>query len=237
MEGGAMRRSQSKEAIELWYECLKRARAQKLRINHLYYRKWEQWERLGFESWWLETGRDLFIENRVVLAVDADPEMNSVLVAVPRGIPPTEAAHQLRTLMLEFQRDVHKARKFTNRFKFTAGAEIKVDSVRAYLSAYDVLKKLEARSKGTAVSSTELLHALRIFYLSGTDRTKGEKAPIEPMPSALANGMTVNPVTGKRVAVHATDNSGALRAVRRYVLCAQRLIQNAADGAWPGQYQ
>jgi len=47
--------------------------------------------------------------------------------------------------------------------------------------------------------------------------------------------MTINPVTGQTVN-YSGDESAALRTVKRYFVSAQRLVNNAARGEFPGEY-
>jgi hypothetical protein len=49
------------------------------------------------------------------------------------------------------------------------------------------------------------------------------------------NGMTVNPATNQQVD-YGGDESSALKAVKRYLESANKLIANAAAGNFPADY-
>lgn len=232
-----MKRSQSKEAIRLWFECLKRADAKGLKINHAYYKGWGDWKSSKFEKWWIDVGQRLFVRNAVSFPEDADSKVSSLLVCVPLSHTPTQAADELRKLLLcHYERVGHRP-KLERSYELTEGKELKVANVRAYLHTYDINEKLIKGSSKGKVTSTELLGGVRMFYLMRTEKWKGKRRSVDAIPTALLNGLDVNPINGKRLAMEASDNSGALRAIKRYLTLAERLIANAAKGDWPGQYQ
>lgn len=233
----AMKRSQSKEAIRLWFECLKRADAKGLKINRAYYKGWGDWKAMKFEKWWVDIGQRIFIRNAVTLAEDADANMKNLLVAVPLSHTPTQAADELRKLLLTHYRQIGHEPKPERSYQLTEGTELKVANVRAYLHTYDIHEQLLIDSSKGKVTSTELLDAVRLFYLKRTEKWKGKKRKVDPIPPALLNGLAVNPINGKRLAMETSDNSGALRAIKRYLTLADQLIANAAKGDWPGEYQ
>ncbi len=232
-----MKRSQSKEAIRLWFECLKRADAKGLRINRTYYKGWGDWKALRFEKWWMDVGQTLFVRNAVMLAKDADANMKSLLVSVPLSHTPTQAANELRKLLLVHYKGIGHRPKLERSYELTEGKELKVVNVRAYLHTYDIHEQLLKGSSEGKVSSTELLVGVRLFYLKRTEKWKDKKRKVDAIPTALLNGLAVNPINGKRLAMESSDSSGSLRAIRRYLTLAERLIANAAKGDWPGQYQ
>ena len=231
-----MRRSQSKEAIRLWYECLKRAHAAKLKINRRYYSGWGDWQTLPFEKWWPLIGSQLFVRNKVELVEEISDAADAVHIRIPKSHTATQAANEVRRLLLAHYKATGHAPKLERSYALTEGKELKVVNVRAYLHTYDIYQQLLAESETGKVTSTELLNAVRIFYLKRTEKWKGSRRRVDGLPTALINGMAVNPVTGKRMAMEASDNSGALRAVRRYLTVAEKLIANAAKGDWPGDY-
>ena len=236
-----MRRSQSKEAIRLWFECLKRAQSKKLRINRRYYSDWGDWKSQKFEHWWPQIGKSLFGRSFVGLvdstqAAEHEADRQSFLVRIPKSHTPTQAANEVRSLLLDHYKAIGHTPKLERGYTLTEGKELKVVNVRAYLHTYDIHEELLAQNEVGKVSSTELLEAVRIFYLKRTEKWRNSKRRVDGLPTALINGMAVNPVTGKRMAMEASDNSGALRAVRRYLTVADKLIANAAKGYWPGNY-
>ena len=234
-----MRRSQSKEAIRLWFECLKRARSKKLRINRRYYSDWGDWKSQKFEHWWPQIGKSLFGRKSLGLIegdAAAEGDDQCFFVRIPKSHTPTQAANELRKFLLDHYKAIGHTLKLERGYTLTEGKELKVVNVRAYLHTYDIHEELLAQNEVGKVSSTELLEAVRIFYLKRTEKWKNSKRRVDGLPTALINGMAVNPVTGKRMAMEASDNSGALRAVRRYLTVADKLIANAAKGDWPGNY-
>lgn len=232
-----MKRSQSKEAIRLWFECLKRADVKGMRINRKHYKAWGDWQTQKFEKWWVEVGQQLFVRNAVSLAVEADSNMDSLTVAIPKSHTPTQAANELRQLLLKHYKEIGHKPKLERSYQLTEGTELKVANVRAYLHTYDINEELAKSKTNGKVTSTELLEAVRLFYFKRTEKWKGKKRKVDGIPTALINGMSVNPISGKRLAMESSDNSGALRAIRRYLTLADRLIANAAKGDWPGRYQ
>lgn len=192
---------------------------------------------MKFEKWWIDIGQRIFVRNAVSLAEDADANMKSLLVAVPLSHAPTQAADELRKLLLAHYKEIGHKPKLERSYQLTEGTELKIANVRAYLHTYDKHEQLVNNSAKGKVTSTELLDAVRIFYLQRTEKWKGKKRKVDPIPSALLNGLAVNPITKRKLAMETSDNSGALRAIRRYLTLADRLIANAAKGDWPGQYQ
>lgn len=236
-----MRRSQSKEAIRLWFECLRRANAAKLKVNSRYYKDWGDWKTQKFEQWWPLIGKSLFGRSSVELmdsnqAAEHKDDKQSLVVRIPKSHTPTQAANEVRSLLLAHYKAIGHTPKLERGYALTEGKELKVVNVRAYLHTYDIHKELCVQSEAGKVTSTELLQAVRVFYLKRTEKWKSSKRRVDGLPTALINGMAVNPVTGDRLAMQASDNSGALRAVRRYLTVAERLIANAATGDWPGDY-
>jgi hypothetical protein len=231
-----MRRSQSKEAIRLWYECLKRAQAAELKIKRRYYSGWGDWQTLPFEKWWPLVGNQLFVRNKVELVEELSDASDAVYIRIPKSHTATQAANEVRRLLLAHYKAIGQTPKLERSYALTEGKELKVVNVRAYLHTYDIYQQLLARSETGKVTSTELLNAVRLFYLKRTEKWRGSKRRVDGLPTALINGMAINPVTGKRMAMEASDNSGALRAVRRYLTVAEHLIANAATGDWPGDY-
>lgn len=208
----------------------------KLKINHRYYSGWGDWKAMKFEQWWPAVGQTLFVRNQVELVGKAQTDKDAVFARIPKSHTPTQAANELRRLLLAHYKETGHKPTLGRSYALTEGKELKVVNVRAYLHTYDIHIELLSKSETGKVSSTQLLEAVRFFYLKRTEKWKNSKRRVDGLPTALINGMAVNPVTGKRIAMEASDNSGALRAVRRYLTVAEKLIANAAKGDWPGDY-
>jgi len=148
------------------------------------------------------------VRNRVELVAKVEADKDAVFSRIPKSHTPTRAANELRRLLLAHYKETGHKPTLERSYALTEGKELKVVNVRAYLHTYDIHKELVSNSKRR----------------------------VDGLPTALINGMAVNPVTGKRMAMEASDNSGALRAVRRYLTVAEKLIANAAKGDWPGDY-
>jgi len=136
---------------------------------------------------------------------------------------------------------------------------MKLTVVRSYLHTYDAYHRLLQRTdnvprqkvinrtgkrdaarktiagSGLAVSGKELLHEVRLFYLARTEKWKQSKRKVDAIPLALMNGITINPATIE-VLNYGGDESSALRAIKRYLDSANKLIANAAAGNFPGDY-
>lgn len=251
-----------KEAFRLWFECLRRASNNpQFTVNSDYYKDWGDWRNLSFNNWWATVGKALLFTRTdfVSLATSKAVESNSVLVCVPKSLTPTQAANELRALLIEHYRAMNHTPQKQQSYSLTAGSEMKLSVVRSYLHTYDayhrLLLALEAAPRkrvinrtgkrdldrktiagsGLAISGKELLQEVRLFYLARTERWKHTKRRVEGLPSSLMNGMTVNPATNERVD-YGGDESAALRAVKRYLESGNKLIANAAAGNFPGVY-
>lgn len=252
-----------KESFRLWFECLTRANANpQFTINSDYYRGWGNWQALSFNEWWGQTGKALvvtrtdFVALATTLGVD---DGRSLVVTIPKSLTPTQAANELRALLMEHYASTKHTPQKQQSYALTEGAEMKQTVVRSYLHTYDAYQRLlnrrqiEASHKtinrtgkrdadgrtiagsGLAVSGKELLHEVRRFYLARSERWRHAKRQVDGLPSALMNGMTVNPATNERVD-YGGDESSALRAVKRYLESANKLVANAAAGNFPGDY-
>lgn len=249
-----------KESYRLWFEFLKRAyRTPGLSVSASAYAGWGDVAGTPFDRWWRDGGRHLLIpRTRVALLPEAAGSRlaQHIGVAIPLSLTPTQAANELRALLIEHYGSIGHVPKPARRFTLTEGAEIKVAAFRAYLHTYDAyLRVLERGADGTTknrtgtrdkagrtiagsalpVSGKDLLEEVRRFYLARTNRWKGTRRVVEGLPPALVHGMTINPVTGQTVN-YSGDESAALRTVKRYFVSAQRLVNNAARGEFPGEY-
>jgi len=76
-----------------------------------------------------------------------------------------------------------------------------------------------------------LLAGVRIFYSARTLKWRDTKRKVEALPMALAGDFTYDSAT-KTVSTPKHDET-AIRNIRRYLLIAQRLVENAAKGDFP----
>ena len=252
------KRSTSKEAYRLWFEFLKRAYAlPTTSVDTNFYQKWGDVEHTKFEHWWKAIGSEQFNPKPkgVELVTDGKADSNAVLVSIPMSLTPTQSANALRGLLMQHYAAIGHTPHADHTFALTDGAEIKVSNFRAYLHTYDAYQRVLARGaadginrtgkrdkdgktiegSAMAVSGKELLEEVRCFYLARTERWKNTKRTVEGLPKALMNGMAVNPVT-KQVVNYAGDESSALKAAKRYLQIANKLIANAAVGKFPSDY-
>jgi hypothetical protein len=247
-----------KESYRLWFEFLRRAyKTPGLAVDGDVYGCWGDVAGTSFDTWWRDGGRELLVPRTRVSLIDKDalPQQH-IGIAVPLSLTPTQAANELRALLIQHYAETGHVPKPARRFTLTEGAEIKVAAFRAYLHTYDAYLRILERGADKAatnrtgkrdksgrtidgsalpVSGKEMLGEVRRFYLARTERWRHTRRTVEGLPLALAHGMTVNPVTGQTVN-YAGDESAALRTVKRYFVSAQRLVQNAAKGEFPGDY-
>lgn len=248
-----------KEAFRLWFECLTRAANNpQFTINTAYYKEWGDWRQLSFNEWWGTVGKALLIAPADSVAFTSAQEVNSsgnLIVSVPMSLTPTQAANELRALLMAHYAATNHTPQKRQSYALTEGAEMKQTVVRSYIHTYDAYQRLVERGltqsinrtgkrdadkrtiagSGLAVSGKELLHEVRLFYLTRTERWKHTKRQVDGLPSALMNGMTVNPATNQQVD-YGGDESSALKAVKRYLESANKLIANAAVGNFPADY-
>ena len=251
-----------KEGFRLWFECLNRAAKNPFfTVDEAYYKQWGEWRGVKFDLWWQKTGKVLLAPstNNVAIATTATTNENNLLLSVPKSLTPTQAANEVRALLIQHYTDIKHTPIKQQTYALTEGAEMRLPVVRSYLHTYDAYQRLLANSVNKkrdnvinrtgrrdsegkkiagselAVSGKELLNEVRVFYLTRTERWKNTKRRVEHLPSSLTNGMTVNPVT-KEVVNYGGVESSALRAVKRYLDSANNLIANAARGEFPGDY-
>lgn len=233
-----MKRSESKEAYRIWYEFLRRALASnECKVDARKYTAWGDVASTTFTRWWRDVGSQLLARSEVAV-VDGKAQATSdvLLIAVPIALTPTDAANQLRSLLLVHYKTAAQKRPPSRAIQMTQGKEIKVRSFRAYLRTYDAYQKLKAeieqgtlKAKGAnktggkggklAVPSKMLLEEVRRVYAANARRyNKGA----DPLPKALAETV---------------DNySGALKAIARYLKQANQIVANVATGEFPGNY-
>ena len=251
-----------KEAFRLWFECLSRAANNpQFKVNDAYYAAWGDWRNVNFNEWWGAVGKSLLITRTdyVEIATSSAAADSGLLVSIPKSLTPTQAANELRTLLIKHYGEISHVPQKQQSYNLTEGAEMKQTVVRSYLHTYDayhrlliceqaptyqkVINRTGRRDKdkktiagsGLGVSGKELLNEVRLFYLKRTDKWKHTKRQVDGLPTALMNGMAINPFTNEAVN-YGGDESASLRAVKRYLDSANNLIANAAAGNFPGDY-
>ena len=227
-----MAKASGKEAIRLWFEFLKRAyQAEHIKINASYYQPWGDVKNTKFETWWKANADHLFPNRKVEITKRYLSDAAVVNVSIPIVLTPTEAAAQLRKLLIEHYEAIDHKPKPQRMFTLTEGAEIKVSALRAYLATYDANQKLMAHGKMTRVPAKLLLEEVRRFYLARTHRWQHTKRKVEVLPMALAGAVTYEATTD--TVSSSSDDVSAERAVRRYLAIANNLVEAAARGDFP----
>ncbi len=224
------KKSDGKEAFRLWFEFLKRAIQDKsVKINKSFYKEWGDIENTKFNDFWAANGDMLAAKKHVELANNKITE-DCLLVSVPLDLTPTQAANELRALLMEHYKSIKHKSIIRREYSINAHTEIKVSSYRAYLHTYDAQQRL--LENNSAVTIKELLEEVRRFYLARTEKWSKSKRKVESIPAPLLLGMKVNPVTGK-VVNYSGEEKEAVRAVKRYLVMANQIIANVAIGKFP----
>lgn len=233
--GQAMSKSAGREGVRLWFEFLKRAHADKtVRVNEAFYKPWGDYPNQTFNSWWQQHALTLFPRNKVELVQRYLSDADCVKVSVPMSLTPTDAANQLRDVLIAHYKEIKHVPRAQRTFSLTQGVELRISAVRAYLHTYDCYQKLLAEKGGSGVvPAKDLLAAVRCFYSARTLRWQGTKRKVEGLPMALAGDFRYDSAT-KTVTTPKHDET-AIRNIRRYLQIAQRLVQNAAKGEFPGK--
>jgi hypothetical protein len=229
-----MARASGKEAIRLWFEFLKRAReVPKLKVNHSYYQGWGDYTNTKFETWWKENGATLFQQNKVELVKLHLQNSDAIQLSVPSTLTPTEVANQVRELLITHYKEIGHNPKPNRVYELTEGAEIKVSALRAYLHTYDVHQKLLMSGDWEKVPAKVVLAEVRRFYMARTEKWKKTKRKVEGLPSALAGDLVYDTVTD--FVITKGSDIGAERAIRRYLVIANKLVLAAAKGDFPSK--
>ena len=229
-----MSKTAGREGVRLWFEFVKRAHADKaVRVNEAFYKAWDNYPNQKFNEWWQLHSEALFPRNKVELVQRYLSDTEHVKVTVPMSLTPTDAANQLReVLMLHYKAIGHVPRAHRS-FALTEGVEVRISAFRAYLHTYDCHQQLLiARGGEGVVPAKELLAGVRIFYSARTLRWQATKRKVEALPMALAGDFTYDSAT-KTVTSPKHDDT-AIRNIRRYLQIAQRLVENAGKGVFPG---
>lgn len=230
-----MSKSAGREGVRLWFEFVKRAHADKtVGVNEAFYKPWGDYPKQKFNSWWKQHAEALFPRNKVELVQRYLSDSEHVKVSVPMSLTPTDAANQLRDVLIAHYKEIRHVPRAQSSFALTQGVELRISAVRAYLHTYDCHQQLLAERAGEGVvPAKELLAAVRCFYSARTLRWQGTKRKVEALPMALAGDFTYDSAT-KTVSTPKHDET-AIRNIRRYLLIAQRLVENAGKGEFPGK--
>lgn len=230
-----MSKSAGREGVRLWFEFLKRAHADKnVHVDNEFYKPWGDYPNHKFNSWWQQHAEELFPRNKVELVQRYLSDTEHVKVSVPMSLTPTDAANQLRDVLIAHYKEIRHVPRAQRSFALTEGVELRISAVRAYLHTYDCHQQLLAEKVGEGVvPAKDLLAAVRCFYSARTLRWQGTKRKVEGLPMALAGDFTYNSET-KSVTTPKHDET-AIRNIRRYLLIAQRLVENTGKGIFPGK--
>ena len=223
-------RANSKEAYRLWFEFLKRAIANpNIKVNQKLYKEWGDVSKYRFDAWWKEIGNkviDLDSQSNVTFATDGMKEEGSYLVRVPKTLTSTEAANQVRQLLLDSN---HKQVVLESKLKIRHGAEIRPLTYRTYLNTYDIWLDLIANSDGKKVTFKQVLIAVRKFYISRANKHKNTNRRFDKLPSNLLTAM--NDKNLDDVDVLATAQ--AIATIARYLKETNKIMENVAKGIFP----
>ena len=228
-----MSKTAGREGVRLWFEFVKRAHADKtVRVNEAFYKAWGDYPNQTFNSWWKQHAETLVPRNKVELVQRYLSDREHVKVSVPLSLTPTQAANQLRDVLMQHFEAIGHVPRAQRSFALTEGVELRISAVRAYLHTYDCHQQLLAERAGEGVvPAKDLLAAIRIFYSARTLRWQGTKRKVEALPMALAGDFMYDSET-KTVSAPKHDDT-AIRNIRRYLLIAQRLVENAGKGDFP----
>jgi len=223
-------RANSKEAYRLWFEFLRRAIANpNVKVNLALYKAWGDVSEFKFNEWWTEIGSkviDLDANSNVSFALDGATEDSSYLIRVPKTLTSTEAANQLRQLLLDSH---HKAVIRKSELQVRIGAEIRPPIFRAFLHTYDRHVELMEMADGKKVGYKELLIAVRKFYITRAKRYKNNIRKVDNLPSNLHTAINFDNL--EEVDVLATAQ--AIATVGRYLKQANEIIESVANGKFP----
>lgn len=223
-------RANSKEAYRLWFEFLKRAIDNpNVKVNTKHYKAWGDVSKYKFDKWWKEIGNkviDLNSQSNVTFATDGVIEDGSYLIRVPKTLTSTEAANQVRQLLLESN---HKQVVLESKLKIRHGAEIRPLTYRTYLNTYDIWLELVANSDGKKVTNKQILIAVRKFYIARASKHKNTNRRFDKLPPNLLTAM--NDKNLDDVDVLATAQ--AIATIARYLKETNKIMENVAKGVFP----
>jgi len=223
-------RANSKEAYRLWFEFLKRAIANpNVKVELKHYKAWGDVSEYKFDKWWKDVGSkviDLDSQSNVSFATDGLTEEGSYLVRIPKTLTSTEAANQLRQLLLESN---HKQVVLQSNLKIRHGAEIRPLTYRAYLNTYDIWLDLTAKSDGKKVTFKQVMIAVRKFYIERETKHKNTKRRVDKLPSNLRTDMNEKNLDD----VDVLASSQVIATISRYIKETNKIMENVAKGVFP----
>ena len=223
-------RANSKEAYRLWFEFLKRAIANpNVKVELKHYKAWGDVSKYKFDKWWKDIGSkviDLDSQSTVSFATDGATEEGSYLVRIPKTLTSTEAANQIRQLLIESN---HKQVVLPSKLKIRHGAEIRPLTYRTYLNTYDIWLDLNAKSEDKKVTYKHVLIAVRKFYISRATRHKNTKRRVDKLPPNLLTDMDEKNFDD----VDVLASSQAIATISRYIKESHKIMQNVANGTFP----
>lgn len=229
-----MARATGKEAIRLWFEFLKRAyHAEGVEVNTKLYESWGDVPNTKFEAWWKTNAEQLFPYRKVEVVQRYLSDAGVVHVSVPMALTPTEAANQVRQVLIDHYKGIDHDPKPQRVYELTPGAEIKVSALRAYLATYDANERLMETLRLERVPAKLLLAEVRRVYMARSHKWKLTKRKVEGLPMALVGD--IDYVSETDTVVARGSDVSAERAVRRYLAIANNLVSAAARGDFPSR--
>ncbi|ULO25092.1 hypothetical protein [Methylocystis sp. SB2] len=216
------------EAYLLWYEFLWLARFSEdpkilavLKKREKFYEPWGD-EYFFPEEWW-ESHSELFEEIHVVRRLDPDQDKsrapNAIIVEIPLTQSPTKLSRDVKEIISAAWAErastrTKQKKNSTARYRMTAGSEVKrgklADILNVYISTLD-----KGKLRGERL--------LKVIHASFETRAARKVAKI---PSTLL----YNPDD-------IADTERALKAAKRYIKKAEKIMLNVANGEFPGDYQ
>jgi hypothetical protein len=230
-----MSKSAGREGVRLWFEFLKRAHSDNsVHVDAEFYKPWGDYPNQKFNSWWQQHAETLFPRNKVEMVQRYLSDREHVKVTVPMSLTPTDAANQLRDVLIAHYKTLGHVPHAQRTFALTQGVELRISVMRTYLHTYDCYQQLLAERAGEGVvPAKELLAAVRRFYRARSKRWQGTKRKVEGLPSVFEGDFhydkETNTVTSPKY------DATAIRNIRRYLKIAQKLVENAAKGDFPGK--
>jgi hypothetical protein len=219
-----------REAYRLWFEYLKvalksddkRIKAA-LQTTKAFYAPWEVTADTNYNEWWKTHGH-LFEEKFQVRELKtgeerADPY--ALVVEIPLTESPTILLKRVKTILVAAYEAQERATKKSKKkpsatYRLSDDAEPKLAAVREMLTVYR-----DVHLKNPTLKGEQLLEAVHKFYLG----RKNKRWARVPTPLLYTSGK------GRE-----EDLARALRNLRRYIQKAEKIVLNAANGRFPGEY-
>jgi hypothetical protein len=209
---------------------LKRAIANpKVKVDLKHYKAWGDVSKYKFDKWWKDIGSkviDLDGQSTVSFATDGTIEEGSYLVRIPKTLTSTEAANQIRQLLIESN---HKQVVLPSKLKIRHGSEIRPLTYRIYLITYDIWLDLTAKSDGKKVTFKQVMIAVRKFYIERETKHKNTKRRVDKLPSNLRTDMNEKNLDD----VDVLASSQVIATISRYIKETNKIMENVAKGVFP----